>query len=1011
MTLFFKLGAEFRLPVSFWCCRFVRVAGGIGAALGLVATAATRPPDNARLHWAFQAPVIVPPPKVTEVNWPRTGIDSFILSRLEAVGLHPASAADPRTLIRRLSFDLVGLPPSDASVRNFLEDVQQDRATAISRLIESLLASSAYGERWGRHWLDIARYSDTKGYVYGREQRQFVHASTYRDWVIRAFNEDLPYDRFILLQLAADQLVGPRSSDLAAMGFLTGGRRFLGVSHDIIDDRIDVVTRGVLGLTVTCARCHDHKYDPIPTQDYYSLYGVFHGADERLVPLAESDDAALVAARQKFNKILTQRREEAQGRLRSRAGDYLGAQLELEAYPEDEFGQLLSDDDIIPYSVRRWRDYLHQQGEIMHPVLGPWQTLSRLRSLPSAEFPQAAADALRALKARSNLNRFVAAAFEKPPAQLREAAAVYGRLFQSVEERWKRVVADAEKRKVAVPQGLEDPEEEAVRVFLRNPAGPCTLPDAGLVNTEFAFPTRVNEELWKADGEIDTRLMALGLPVALILTDRLVEPDPRVFVRGRASTPGESVPRQVPSVISLGHRQPFQKGSGRLELAQALTHPDNPLTARVMVNRVWQHHFGAGLVKTPSDLGLRAEPASHRELLDWLAAEFVRSGWSVKALHRLILSSAVYQQSGVLDPQPSDAVRSVQNLDPENRWLSFFPQQRLEFEPLRDAMLSVSGQLDLGHAGKALELLDAGNLRRTIYAFVDRQFLPGTFRTFDFANPDLHVAVRHQTSVPQQALFFLNGPFAAQSARALASRCSVGEPSEKIEHLYRILFQRSPDSVELAAGLRYLRESSAGADPVVKSSRSADWSYGTGLYDEAQGRVKNFQKLAHFTGAAWQGTPTLPGGTSGWAQITAEGGHPGNTRDAACVRRWTAPSDAVVVVAGLIRHEPMEGDGVRAFVVSSRHGLLASALVHHSKKELNSARVQVKAGDTLDFVVDIGATLNSDQFLWTPLIKTDLNDWDAQSDFGMPFLENQKLKPWEQYVQVLLLSNEFAFVD
>ena len=237
----------------------------LGLAFSLAATA-TEPPPDAQQHWAFQPVRTIKPPAVKNTAWPKTEIDRFILAKLEGAGLAPGPPADPRTLIRRMTFDLIGLPPTQEEVEQFVAAAKRNRQAAVAQLADRLLASPRYGERWGRHWLDVARYSDTKGYVYAREERYFVHAPAYRDWVIKAFNDDLPYDRFLLLQIAADQLVSPDSRDLAAMGFITGGRRFIGVTHDIIDDRIDVVTRGAMALTVQCARCHDHKYDPIPTR-------------------------------------------------------------------------------------------------------------------------------------------------------------------------------------------------------------------------------------------------------------------------------------------------------------------------------------------------------------------------------------------------------------------------------------------------------------------------------------------------------------------------------------------------------------------------------------------------------------------------------------------------------------------------------------------------------------------------------------------------------------------------
>jgi hypothetical protein len=938
---------------------------------------------NAPAHWAFQPVTSPEPPRVENDKWIRTDIDRFILARLEQKGLRPAPGADKRTLIRRAAFDLVGLPPTPEEVAAFERDNSRH---AFSNVVERLLASPRYGERWGRHWLDVARYSDTKGYVYAREERFFVHAFTYRDWVIRAFNEDLPYDRFLLLQIAADQLVPVGSPDLVAVGFLTGGRRFLGVTHDIIDDRIDVVTRGTLGLTVACARCHDHKYDPIPTQDYYSLYGVFHGCDERLVPLAASEDKELAEKRKKYAEKLTERREEANARLRARVGDYLAAQLELKNYPEEGFDQILSADDLIPFSVRRWRDFLRQTQGKPHPIFGPWNALAGL-----ADFGKEAPAALTRALTATNLNPLVAAAFSDAPKTMREVAERYGKLF-----------ADAAK-------DTNSPGATELRGFLQDPRSPTAVPNTGVANTEYFFPTSVCEELWKLQGDVDRRLIALGTPAALVLADREPEPNPRVFNRGSASRLGEEVPRQFLQLIAGPKREPFRQGSGRLELARAIARADNPLTARVMVNRIWQHHFGAGLVKTPSDFGLRAETPSHPELLDWVARRFIAEGWSVKAMHRLIMASAVYQQGSVNSNVQSG--KSLASADPDNRLLSHFPVRRLEFEALRDAMLAASGELDTTLGGKPVELLEAGNKRRTIYALVDRQFLPGTFRTFDFANPDIHVSVRHETTVPQQALFFLNGNFAANRAKALARRFADEPPERRVQQFHQALYQRAATKSEVAAALRFINAAKSDPPPVPPPIRQTQWRYGTGEYDESAKRLKSFTPLPHFTTSAWQGSSQWPGGETGWAQLTAAGGHPGNTRAFACVRRWVAPRDATVNITGTLKHEPEPGDGVRGFVVSSRHGELKAATVHKSKADLSATNIVVKAGDTLDFVVDIGGTLNNDQFLWAPVISADGTNWDARAEFTGPMPAPHHLSPWEQYAQVLLLANEFAFVD
>jgi len=964
-----------------------RIAPSLWLAAAIV-HAAVHPPPDADRHWAFQPPRVVAPPSVRHGARVQTDLDRFVFARLESEGIEPAPPADPRTLLRRLSFDLTGLPPDPSATAAFVAEATAEGLPAVDRWIDRLLASPRYGERWGRHWLDLARYSDTKGYVYGREERRFVQAPAYRDWVIQAFNRDLPYDRFLLLQIAGDRLVPESSPDLAAMGFITVGRRFLGVTHDIVDDRIDVVTRTTLGLTVACARCHDHKYDPIPTADYYSLYGVFHGCDVRQLPLVAVDDATARERAGKYAEKLAQRRAEANARLRARAGDYLAAQLELNQYPEDDFGQLLGDGDLIPQSVRCWRDHLSRTRAGDDPIFAAWHRLAELAPFEGTVFAGQARATLDRLFAGTRVNLRIARAFDRPVASLREAAARYGEAFRD---------ADA-----AGPAALEaDPDLAALRRFLHDPRSPTVVPDSPIANIEFLLPTRVTEELWNLEGNVDRRWIELGLPAATILVDRPPEPNPRIFRRGSPSQPGPEVPRQFLGILAGKGRRPFVEGSGRLELARAIVDPSNPLTARVMANRVWQHHFGTGLVGTASDFGLRAGPPSHPELLDWLARRFMADGWSVKALHRLIVRSAVYQMAGGRAP----------GADPDNRFLSVFPGRRLEFEEVRDAMLAAGGDLDLAMGGKPAELLDGGNRRRTVYGFVDRQFLPGVLRTFDFANPDLHVSVRHETTVPQQGLYFLNGPFAAQRARSLARR-TAGVPGEaRIRRLHELVFQRAPTRAETEAGLRFVAEAGGVRAQADSDRGTTAWRYGWGGYDAVAHRLRSFAALPHFTGTAWQGADTLPGGETGWAMLTADGGHPGNTPAHACVRRWIAPRNLTVSIAGNLVHEPSEGDGVRAFVVSSRHGLLASAAVHHGKADLGVAEVAVKAGDTIDFVVDIGGGLAYDQFLWAPVIASGTERWDARAGFSGPGGASGPLQAWEQYAQVLLLTNEFAFVD
>ena len=866
-------------------------------------------------------------------------IDAFIREAWAKNGITGSPPADRRTLIRRATFDLTGLPPKPAQVEAFVNEPRESN-DAYAALIDRLLASPQYGEQWARHWLDLARYSDTKGYVYAREEKRWVHASAYRDWVVCALNSDMPYDRFLRLQIAADQIVPAASPDLAAMGFLTIGRRFLGVTHDIIDDRIDVVMRGTQGLTVACARCHDHKYDPISTRDYYSLYGVFQSCAEALVPCGPGASKELTNLIAKNRELMTRRRYEQMARTHSRLRDYLDAQSELEKYPQEGFDQILEDKDLNPFIVHRFAGWLKKRG--------------------------LTADEVKAMT---------------PPE--------VDRLFAGIDS-------------------------------------PVQVPDEHIANNEMYFPTGVITELWKAQGEVDRYLLQNpGAPsYATVLRDRTLPASPRVFLRGNPLTKGDEVPRQFLPVLARGEIKPFTKGSGRLELANAIADPRNPLTARVMVNRVWMHHFGRGLVNTPSDFGTRAEPPTHPELLDWLALRFIDSGWSIKDLHRTIMLSQTYQQNSgfvVRASARSDGLKAELQTDPDNHLLARMTAHRLSFEEARDSWLQAAGSLDLRAAGKPVTLFGKEN-RRTLYALVDRENVPSVLRTFDFANPDLSIPQRSETTVPQQALFGMNHPFVVQQAKSLLNR-SAHSPERsasneaRIHFIYSQLFQRAPSSDELATALAFVQ--TPAATPLAASDSSKAWHYGYGEWDESTGKLKSFTPLPHFTGDAWQGDDPWPNTKLGWAQLTATGGHPGNDRQHAVVRRWIAPADGSYSVQSKLIHEPEAGDGIRAFVSHSREGKLRSVKLLGSSADISFESLTCKAGDALDFIVDIGDTLNSDQFLWSPRITTaattgsggDFNaaQWDARKDFATT--PRTLLNGWEQLVQVLMLSNEFLFVD
>lgn len=975
--------------------------------------------SNADNHWAFQ-PVVDPPvPTPQAADCVRNPVDAFVLARLEASGLSPAPEADRRTLIRRVSYALTGLPPTAEDVAQFVGDANPQ---AYQELVERLLNSPQFGEQWARHWLDVARYSDSKGYVYAREERFWVHAWAYRDWVVRALNEDLPYDRFLLLQLAADQVPDCRPADLAAMGFLTLGRRFLGVERDIIDDRIDVVTRGTMGLTVACARCHDHKYDPIPTADYYSLYGVFDSSREVVsrIDTAPSDAAweqELAVRQEKLRTRLAEVRTEWSDRVRAHVADYLAAQTELSKYPEQGFDQILEKHDTLPSFVRLWRTYLEHAERSGDPVFVPWFAF---RQLPVESFASDAVAATQALHQRSDkVNPLVLAAFATPPASFAEVIQRYATLLADIDAQWQSRLKAAMESESPAPIGFDDLAAEQLRCVLYGPGAPCEFPDEPVVHTEAFADTKTCEELWKLQGEVDRWINSAPQPVAcaLTLSDREQPREPRIFLRGNPANRGELVTRHFVSLLAGNQRQPFEIGSGRLELARAIIDPHNPLTARVIVNRIWAQHFGTGLVDTPSDFGMRAETPSHPELLDWLASRLVSGGWRLKDLHRLIVLSATFQQSSA-GPANLDSRALAQRIDPENRLLSRMNAHRLTFEEFRDSMLAAAGQLDPTVGGRATELFKAPYpTRRTLYGLVDRQFLPGTLRMFDFANPDLHIPQRSETTVPQQALFVMNHPLVLERAKALAAATPADvDAATRVIALYERAYQRAPTAEQTAAALQFVAAGET-VEPTPIAPTVADWQYGHGTVDESAGRVTGFTPLPHFTGTSWQGGPAHPDPTLGWVQLSAKGGHPGNDRQHAAVRRWTAPRDMRIAITSELTNEPEAGDGIRGFVISSASGVLASATVHHATSPLNVESRDVKSGETIDFVVDIKDVLNNDQFLW----KTSLEEspaagasspmlaWNSEADFTPVKVE--QLTPWEQLAQLLLCANEFVFVD
>lgn len=762
--------------------------------------------DSRQNLWSLQPLVAPPQPAVNNAAWPARKLDYFTLAKLEAAQLTPATAADKRTLIRRATFDLHGLPPTPEEVEAFVKDESPE---AYKALIDRLLASPRYGERWGRHWLDVARYADTSGYAFQRERR-YPYSYTYRDWVIEALNNDLPYDQFILRQLAADKLPpSPQNKDLAALGFLTVGRKFNN-RHDDIDDQIDAVSRGLLGMTVACARCHDHKYDAIPQADYYSLYGVFATSNQpNDLPLIGEPEmgeaynrfqAEQTRLQGELNGYLDERHSELVTQGREKAGEYLEQLMSLkpgEGIPR-RGGMSLGKNELKPRLLERWNNYLKDRAKPDHALLGFWhdaRTLAGLEPQPYAEQLAPMVDAWLAKPegtAAGQINPLLKSALaEKRPTNKSEVAELYSKLLAAALAEWKGAGANAE-----AEQKLAEPQQQIAKLIVAADAPP-SVPrdqiDQFLARDErdkkTAFQRKIDQHQVNDPG---------APPRAMVVVDNKDPHNPRIFQRGDANRPGKEVPRQFLAVVQPD-RQPYTTG-GRLELAQAIISPENPLTARVIANRVWLHHFSEPLVSTMGDFGIRSEKPVQAELLDYLADYLRTHGWSLKELHREIMLSATYQQSSADRPD----CRAV---DPENRLYWRMNRRRLEFEALRDSLLAVSGKLDTTMGGRPVEIARAQSNRRSVYGFLDRQDLPNLFRVFDVASPDTSNDRRARTTVPQQALFLMNSPFVIDQAKAVAAHEQVAAGAanaDKIRAMYRLLFERTPTTDELSLGENFI---------------------------------------------------------------------------------------------------------------------------------------------------------------------------------------------------------------
>jgi cytochrome c553 len=631
--------------------------------------------EKGRTFWCFQPPRHTAPPTVKDAAWSRSDVDRFLLAKLEANGLKPVDDADARTLLRRLSFDLTGLPPTPEEVESFVTEYAVSPEATLEAAVDRLLASPRFGERWARHWLDVARYAESSGRA---NNFAYPHAWRYRDYIISSFNADKPYDEFLREQLAGDLLDArddaQKTEFLTATGFLALGpkthneRSRPQFEMDLADEQIDATFQAFQALTAACARCHDHKFDPIPQKDYYALSGIFRST------------------------------QTCYGTIR-----------------------------IIQSN---------------HP--------SPLLDLPKNGGATVGLEPLTA------------------------------------------------ERRSAIEQQMKALRERATKV-----TGPNAFIQRIFLGTRRAV---LASQLTMYEPDGTPKLLAMGV------RERPSPADSRLYVRGELYQPGEIVPRGFPQVLTT--RQPtIKSGSGRRELADWLASKDNPLTARVLVNRVWLHLIGRGLVATPDNFGASGQRPSHPALLDHLAISFIENGWSVKKLIRTIVLSRAYRQSSRFDPKNFEA-------DPDNVWVWRMPKRRLECEALRDTMLALAGRLEFTPPkGSAVARIGEGNIgfrlrpneaaadtHRTIYLPIVRDLVPEALTLFDFPDPSLIIGERATTTVPAQALYLMNNPFVIRQAQAMASRllADAADDNARLTRAYLLCYARPPEAKEIRVAHKFL---------------------------------------------------------------------------------------------------------------------------------------------------------------------------------------------------------------
>jgi mono/diheme cytochrome c family protein len=776
--------------------------------------------EKQREFWSFQPLKTVTPPAIQDSryeHWAQTPIDRFIFAGLHSAGLQPAAPADRTTLIRRATFDLTGLPPTNEEVQAFLNDKSPH---AWEKVVDRLLASPRYGERWGRHWLDVARYSedDVRGLdPKGRGYMPFNGAYRYRDWVVKSFNDDLPFDRFTIMQLAGDKLPfkspDERNNNLTATTYLGAGPWVWDQAEPIQgraderNERVDAVTRGMLGLTVGCARCHNHKYDPIAQTDYYRIVSIFANSTYKEYPVESPAAAAAYAKKDLEDAKLhadlrdytTDLSKQLAGALSVQTSAYLTAAWNVLGKPKKTVDEVSSKSQLDPELLQRWVDYLPKDHTF--PYLNDWKAMVASPDSTEAD-AKVLGDAFQKLVLRVHAaqaeieeeNDAIKAKNNVPKHRLLDAKPsefeTFDQFCPGCELELKALPADEAKLYQELFISLSGDQEEKFK------PGVMVFTGWGLMRRVGPQFQAYIESQQKQIEALDKELKDTTYPFVNGMDDKPKVVDVNLNIRGNPHSMGPVVQRGFITVLSPLDKKPYSEGSGRLQFANDIA--SHPLAARVIVNRVWDWHFGTGIVNTPDNFGVMGDKPSNPELLEYLASEFVSHGRSIKWLQREIMLSAVYRTSTEESPE-------AHNKDGANRLYSHFNRQRLDAEELRDSMLFAAGDLDLKDIGGPSTDFTPENLRRTVYCKVSRFRLNNYLMVFDFPNPSFTSEQRFSSNVPLQQLYFMNNPFVYKQASVLAERVH-GEATDdaRITKAYEYLFQRKPTADELQLGRKFL---------------------------------------------------------------------------------------------------------------------------------------------------------------------------------------------------------------